>query len=584
LDLHVDPAVRAISGTVTHRFVALAELPVMEFDLSHSLQVSEVLFHGAAVAHEHVDDRLSITLPAPIGLGTLDSLSIIYSGEPPNSGFGSFVQTEHQGAPILWTLSQPFSALDWWPCKQDLEDKADSVDILITVPEGQRAASNGLLIAEAPVGDGTVRSHWRHRYPIAYYLVALAVTNYAVYTDTATMPGGTLEVLNYVFPEDLEFARTQTPEALAQAQLFSELFGPYPFITEKYGHAQFLWGGGMEHQTMSFMGGYWYELMAHELAHQWFGNTVTCGNWEDIWLNEGFATYLAMLCYERLQPEQWRNVLEERQRIGTSEPDGSVRCTDTTSVPRIFSTRLSYVKGAYLLHMLRWVCGDDAFFAACRNYLDDPELRFGVARTPQFQRHMELTSGLDLDDFFADWYLGEGFPSFDVRWAQNSNGSVRLALSQTSSHPSVDLFEMPVPIRFSNGTEEHTVIVEQTSMDQELGLDLPFQATSVIVDPDLWILHGPGSVTQVPMGAFVDQQPVLYPNPTNGNAVLFVNDKLQGSVNVRVLDRVGRLIKEEVYGVQDREIEVDLGSLAAGLYVLEASGSAEVLRVPVVKE
>lgn len=584
LDLQVDPAIRAIAGTVTHHFITSAELLSIGFDLSGSLHVTEVRYHGSPIGHQHQEDRLNIDLPAALATGTMDSLSITYSGEPPETGFGSFVRSEHQGAPILWTLSEPYGAKDWWPCKQDLYDKSDSVDILLTVPDGQRAASNGLLIDETPIGDGTVRYHWRHRYPIAYYLVAFSVTNYAAYTDSVVLPGGTLEVLNYVFPEDLELAQEVTPETLAQAELFSELFGTYPFIAEKYGHAQFMWGGGMEHQTMSFIGGYWYELMAHELAHQWFGNTVTCGSWEDIWLNEGFATYLAMLCYERLQPGSWRGVLEERQRIGTSEPGGSVRCTDTTTVSRLFSTRLSYVKGAYLLHMLRWVCGDDAFFAGCRNYLEDPQLRFGVARTPEFQRHMELASGMDLAGFFADWYVGEGYPSYDVRWAQTADGSVRLALNQTTSHPSVPLFEMPVLIQFSDGTQEYDVVLEQTTNELEYRTTLPFQVTTVVVDPELWILRGPGSVTRIPMGAFDEQRPLLYPNPTTGKLVLFLDDVLQGMVSVNVLDGSGRSVRAVAAPVQDREITIDLGTLAAGMYILEISDGSEVIRMPVVKE
>ncbi|MEZ4740060.1 MAG: M1 family aminopeptidase [Flavobacteriales bacterium] len=584
LDLEVDPAVRAIAGTVTHYFVTTAELPSMEFDLSGSLLVSEVGYHGSALAHAQGEDLLTIDLPVPLSTGTLDSLSITYSGEPPNTGFGSFVRSEHQGAPILWTLSEPFGAKDWWPCKQDLEDKADSLDVLVTAPIGQRVASNGVLIAETPVGADRVRAHWRHRYPINYYLVAFAVTNYVEFNQQAAIADGSVAIQNYVFPEDLASAQSQTVDIVPMMQLFSELFGTYPFINEKYGHAQFLWGGGMEHQTMSFMGGFWYELMAHELAHQWFGNTVTCGSWEDIWLNEGFATYLAMLCYERLEPELWRGVLEERQRIGTSAPDGSVRCSDTTSVARIFNTRLSYVKGAYLLHMLRWVCGDEAFFTACRNYLNDPELRFNSARTPQWQRHIELASGMDLSEFFADWYEGEGFPSYDVVWSQTVDGTVRLSLAQTTSHPSVDLFEIPLPIRFTNGTQDSTFVLEQTQAVQEFNFHLPFQATSLAVDPELWVLSGPGSVTRVPVGAFGTHRPILYPNPTAGQAVLFLNDAIQGRVELRILDTSGRTVIENATTVQDRAINVELGTLAAGHYVLEVGVGYETLRIALVKE
>ncbi|HRH69388.1 MAG TPA: M1 family aminopeptidase [Flavobacteriales bacterium] len=583
LELSMDPAVRAISGSVTHYFTALEDLSTLDLDLAGSLIVSEVRHHGNAIGFTRNDDRLSIELPATLPQAGRDSLTILYSGIPPSSGFGSFVQSMHQDAPILWTLSEPYGARDWWPCKQDLEDKADSLDVLVTVPQGQRVASNGLLISEAPINDGLVRFHWRHRYPIAYYLVALAITNYVAYTDVVALPEGPVDVLNYVFPENLVSAQQNTPDIIPQMQLYSELFGRYPFANERYGHAQFLWGGGMEHQTMSFMGGFYYELLGHELAHQWFGNMVTCGSWEDIWLNEGFATYLTMLCYEHLQPQEWPNVREERHRIATSAPDGSVRCTDTTSVPRIFSSRLSYVKGAYLLHMLRWTCGDDAFFAGCRNYLNDPALRFGSALTPQLMEHMEMASGRDLDEFFADWYAGEGYPSYTITWTQLEDGSGQLEMLQTTSHPSVPLFEMRVPVLFTDGSRDTTLVFDQVENDQVFDFRLPFQATNAVLDPELNILWGPSTVTKVPVGAFGDPKPVLYPNPAGNSAVLYLDDDLQGEADVRIVDRTGRSARTYRSSIKSRELQVDLFGLASGSYVLEVTTELRTLRMQVVK-
>lgn len=583
LELAVDPAIRAISGSVTHYFTALIDLATLDFDLANALVVSEVQHHGSGIGFTQADDRLSIELPAILPEAQRDSITISYAGVPPSTGFGSFVQSAHQGAPILWTLSEPYGARDWWPCKQDLEDKADSLDVLVTVPNGQRVASNGLLVSETSVDADHVRYHWRHRYPIAYYLVAFATTNYTAYSEVVPLPDGPVNVLNYVFPESLVSAQEQTPDIIAQLQLFSGLFGRYPFATEKYGHAQFLRGGGMEHQTMSFMGGFYFELMAHELAHQWFGNTVTCGSWEDIWLNEGFATYLAMLCYERLQPEEWTYVREERHRIATSAPDGSVRCTDTTSVGRIFNSRLSYVKGAYMLHMLRWTCGDEAFFAGCRNYLDDPALRFGSARTPQFMSHMEQASGRDLHEFFADWYTGEGFPSYTITWTQFADGNGQLQMVQTTSHPSVSLYEMPVPVLFTDGMRDTTLVFEQTTNDQFFEFHLDFQPTRAVLDPELHILSGPSSVTKVPVAAFGDPKPVLYPNPAGNATVLYVDDDLQGEADVRILDRTGRLVRSARSPIQSRELPIDLIGIASGHYILEVVTARRTMRTPMIK-
>ena len=581
--LDLDPAVRAIVGTVTHYFTALEDLSSITFDLSGALTVSAIAHVGGAVTWQQQSDELLIELPNELLAGEHDSLTISYAGEPPNTGFGSFVQSEHNGAPILWTLSEPYGAMDWWPCKQDLGDKADSLSMEVTVPTGQRVASNGVLIEETPVGTDRVRFHWRHRYPIAHYLIGVAVTNYVFYSDLVPLPDAEVEILNYVFPESLANAQQNTTQAIGAMQLYSELFGTYPFADEKYGHAQFLWGGGMEHQTMSFMGGFYFELVAHELAHQWFGNTVTCGSWEDVWLNEGFATYLAMLCYERFQPEEWFHVRQERRTIATSRRDGSVRCTDTTSVARIFNTELSYAKGAYLLHMLRWVCGDSAFFAGCRNYLHDPALRFGSARTPAFIAHMEQASGRDLSEFFADWYSGEGYPEWNVTWAQSLDGEVMVELEQTPTHPSVDLFELPVPLQFSSGQRDTIIVVEQTARVQTFRFPIPFQASTLALDPELHLLSKPANIIHVPVGAFGDPRPVLYPNPTTGQAVIYFDTALQGPAEVRIHDRAGRLVQSFSRPIQGRQLDLDTTELSSGYYLVEVTVARTVFRVPMAR-
>ncbi|MEZ4807408.1 MAG: M1 family aminopeptidase [Flavobacteriales bacterium] len=578
LELTVDPAVRAISGTVTHHFEATATLQDLVLDLSTELAVQQVTYHGGPVAVEAGDDLLTITLPQPLAPGQLDSVSIIYGGVPPETGFGSFVQSTHAEVPILWTLSEPYGARDWWPCKHDLGDKADSLDLIVRVPTGQRVAANGLLIAEQDQGDGTTVSHWRHRYPIAHYLVAFAVTNYAAYSDFAPLQDRTVEILNYVFPEGLNDATSSTPQCIAQMQLFSELFGEYPFADEKYGHAQFGWGGGMEHQTMSFMGNFSYELMAHELAHQWFGDRVTCGSWEDIWLNEGFATYLSGLCYEHLAPQYWLPFKRGRRDNVIGQPGGSVRCTDTTSVARLFDGRLTYAKGAFLVHMLRWVCGDSAFYAGCRNYLTDPELSYSSALTAQLQAHLEASSGLDLDGFMADWYVGEGFPTYQMEWAQDASGNVDVTLGQTSSHPSVAFFEMPVPIRFKNGDQDSTVVLDHAFSGQSFAFTLPFQADSALLDPEIWILSGQNIVTDLRAEGITSAGFALYPNPAKDVLYLDVAGARIGSISI--IDRAGRSVLYGPVNALGGIEALPIADLAPGVYgvVVETPDRRVVLR------
>ncbi|MEO8067056.1 MAG: M1 family metallopeptidase, partial [Flavobacteriales bacterium] len=510
---NIDPAVRAIGGSVTSYFTSTAAgQQEILFDLSDSLEVDSITHLSGALSFSHGGNSLSATLPSPLAIGQLDSITVFYHGVPPSTGFGSFENTKHgpDSTWVLWTLSEPYGAADWWPAKQDLNDKIDSIDAFVTCPDVYRSAGNGVLASE--VQNGAFKTyHWRHRYPIAHYLIATAVTEYAVYSNMAVLNGGpTVEVLNYAFPEDLAAAQTTTIDAASQLQLYSDLFGIYPFAAEKYGHAQFGWGGGMEHQTMTFMGGWGYELMAHEMAHQWFGDKVTCASWEDIWLNEGFATYLSGLCYEYLAPVYWPIFKAQRMGSVVSQPDGSVRCSDTTSVPRIFDGRLTYNKGAMVLHMLRWVCGDSAFYNGARNYLDDPDLAYNSALTSHLKAHLEATSGLDLTEFFADWYVGEGYPTYTVQWSQDGGGNVQVELDQSTSHVSVDFFEMPVPLRFWGGGVDSTVVLDHTSSGQSFAFHLPFQADSVQLDPDMWIVDGNSSIVlRVPVAGFGNNKPVL---------------------------------------------------------------------------
>lgn len=562
----LDPAVRAISGYVTTHFTTTADLDTLWLDLSDSLTVYDVTRNGVSVPFVHADERLSIVFPATLFAGTSDSVTVGYAGVPPTTGFGSFETGDHNGTPVLWTLSEPYGASDWWPSKEDLNDKADSVDLFVSVPYGNRAAGNGVLVDSIP-GNAQVTYHWKHRHPIAYYLVATAVTNYTAYSDFAYLPDDTVEVLNYVYPEEVQDAQNITSQCASQIGLFSELFGTYPFADEKYGHARFGWGGGMEHQTMTFMGAWDYELMAHELAHQWFGNKVTCGSWEDIWLNEGFATYLSGLCYEFLVPQFWMPFKQGRINNVISAPDGSVFVPDTTDVGRIFNGRLSYAKGAMVLHMSRWVCGDSAWFAGVGNYLNDPDIAYGSALTFQLQDHLEASSGVDLDGFMADWFMGEGYPTYTLPWSQDANGDVELTLYQSASHPSVDFFELPVPVRFKNVNTDTIIVLNNTVNGEVFSFNLPFQADSALLDPELWLISGQNIVTRVSDAVQGDDAIVLFPNPAT-NVLTIRMPSATGALQLRVLDALGRVVRNGTLTNPQRG-ELDVSGLPTGAYLLE---------------
>jgi len=525
----VDPAVNYIKGEITTYFMPTEmDFQEINFDFAVNMTINEISYHGQPLTYSQANDNLQIGLPETIPLGQLDSVLVKYEGAPNSTGFGSFEQGTHNGTPVLWTLSEPYGAKLWWPCKQDLNDKIDSIDIIVRTPAEYRVGSNGILANEYVDGSDKIYN-WKHRYSIPAYLIAIAVTNYDVFSDFVELDNGdSIEILNYVFPENLNSAIQQLQSTVEIMELFNELFGIYPFADEKYGHAEFGWGGGMEHQTMSFMGSFSYGLQAHELAHQWFGDKITCGSWQDIWLNEGFATYLTGLTSEFLGTEQaWMNWKFSRIANITSQPNGSVWVEDTTRVSRIFSGRLSYNKGSYLLHMLRWKLGDEDFFQAIQNYLADPELAFGYARTADLKAHFEAQSGIDLSEFFEDWFYGQGFPSYQISWSDLGE-KVRIKIEQTTSDPSVNFFEMPVSIKVTGEGQDSLLRLEHTFSGQEFEVDLPFSVSQLDFDPSLWLLSADNTIEEVIIsGTSTNQIPkniTVSPNP-------FTND-LHFSVHI----------------------------------------------------
>ncbi len=536
----VDPAQYFIAGKVTTYFGTLiSDFRTLRFDLSNSMTVDSVKHENDLIPFTHDNDLLSIHF-LPIGLpkGILEYVTVYYHGTPSQTGFGSFDTSSHAGVPVLWTLSEPYGGSDWWPCKNGLTDKADSIDVIINTPSIYRAASNGVLVSE--IEDGNNKTyHWKHRYPIATYLICMAVTNYVQYTHNVPFENTNTEVLNYIYPEDSASAASQTALIIPVMQLFDTLFGVYPFVNEKYGHCQFGWGGGMEHQTFTFLGGFGFELIAHELAHQWFGDKITCGSWEDIWLNEGFATYLSGLCYEHFAQQWWRQFKSVRIEHITSDPGGSVLCDDTTNVNRIFHGRLSYSKGCMILHQLRWVIGDSAFFKAMYEYANDPKLAYGFARTTDLINHFEATAGRKLDWYFDDWFTGQGFPIYTIGWKQ-SGDELNLIVSQTQSHPSVSFFELPLPIQLIGQNQDTLIRLDNTFSGQSFTLNIPFKVDSIILDPDIWLIQANPLITSNQETELSNSFDIL-PNPAHDYIEIHFSKSMK-NLQLSILDVNGKTI------------------------------------------
>ena len=517
-----------------------------------------------------------LILGKSISLGALDTITLYYQGTPKPGGLGTFVQdTIPNGDTMIWTLSQPYGASEWWPCKDDLADKADSIDIKVSTPLRYKVATNGLLQSiDTSASEHTY--HYQSQYPISTYLVAIAVGTYQVFEEKYEVGSDSLLIEHYLFPNE---TLNESNNALHPfLQLFDSLFGTYPFIDEKYGHASFTRGGGMEHQTMSFMGGYGGELVAHELAHQWFGDKVTCASWQDLWLNEGFATYITGLTYQFdviHDSFYWPVVLDLWKNSAFQYPNDAVFREDTSNVNELFNA-MAYQKGAYLLHMLRWVCGDSAFFAGIKNYINDPNLSFSFAKTADLQFHLEQSSSKNLDEMMKDWFYGKGYPTYTTTWAQE-NGTLNIEIEQISSDPSVYFFNIPAPYQLHSGNWDSTIVLNPRFSGDQFSIQINREIDSIQFDPEKWILAKSDVISSLSAIGSIDQAiQRLYPNPVQ--EILYL-DQLQIENDFDLINEEGKLIRR--YSTQD-QIQVDF--LPPGLYFIRWSSTQEMKQLPFIKQ
>jgi aminopeptidase N len=566
----VDPAVYQIKGEVCSYFKATeSSLNSIYFDIIDALTIESVIQNGVNLTFTHTNNLVQITLPNALNLGQIDSLTIKYSGVPQAlTGFGSFVTNEHEGTPILWTLSEPYGAREWWPCKQSLSDKIDSIDIYIKAPAIYKAASNGKLISEITTGTKKI-THWKHRHPIAAYLVAMAVTNYETYSHFAQVNDSQrVEIINYVYPENLNSAKISTEFTVKVMELYSDLFIPYPFHNEKYGHAQFGWGGGMEHQTIGFMGGFSESLITHELAHQWFGDHVTCKSWQDIWVNEGFAVFCENLAQEHLYPENWVTWKAGRMDIVISDTkSGSIFVEDTANVNRIFNSALTYQKGGLILQMLRSQLGDVAFFNGINELLTNPKTSGKFASGLDVQHYFEEAGDTSLTSFFNDWYYGQGYPQYKINWEQDENFLVHVLISQTTTHTSVPFFKLKVPLLFKNNSQEILSTFMNTENEQAFTFNPGFVINEVIFDPNYDIIAPhPADIRLSVEDETFENSISIFPNPTKHQLTITA---IQGVFIEKydIIDASGKQIRNSQTKNSNR-VDIDITDFNLGVFYI----------------
>ena len=563
LQLTVDPGAAHLAGRVGVTFQVVGDsLDALVLDFRYNMSVLAVAGPGepgAALDYTHQGNLVVAQLESALSKGQQAVITLDFEGSPQPEGlFGFQFQETAAGDSLAVSLSEPWSARSWWPCKDMPQDKA-LVTTTLTVPAGMTGVSNGNLASTRTDRRNRGVFVWEESHPISTYLVSVAVSAYQHFGEAYSGPAGNIQIDHFVFPELYAAAQVDFSNLPAMLDWAGDLLGPYPFSGEKYGMTTFIWDGAMEHPTAVTYGDYlvtgdnFYDtVILHELAHQWFGNLITPADWTQIWLNEGFATYCEALWAEHTGGPEALKLFMSQHSWGVGYlADPLIRDPDVNWAGYYFNP-IVYHKGGWVLHMLRRELGDELFFQALQTYVRDPDLQYGTAVTADFVGTCELVAGRSLGWFFDQWLLGSVFPIYNLAWSVVDDGGqdlLRMRLRQVQD-PDPFLGMAPiqthVDIRVYMGGADTTLTFWNDQRDQEFTFHPPAPVTGMSVDPEQWLLDQAQVVSAAPdeiSGAMGNRGVVAYPNPFNPRVML--NWQAPGSSRDRVMimDLRGRVLR-----------------------------------------
>ena len=527
------------------------------------LSVDSVLFSGSKqLLFNLAGGNLYIDLDTVLQPYDTFEVSVFYHGYP-SSGYYWYGTWPNMPETTAYTSTEPSDSRYWFPCFDEPWDKADmGCNINARVPLGFVVASNGLLTAVDTVGGTHAVYRWQEDYSIATYLMSVAITKYVQILDEyVNSLGDTIPVQHFVYQEDSSLAVMNFGDTPEMMEFFSSVFGEYPF--EKYGMAvvQPFWGG-MEHQTMttilrSAAVNGWEMGVAHELAHMWWGDMVTCFIWEDIWVNEGFATFSEALWteykygYAAYQANMWSKgyyyfLQDSSERFPIYDPT------------ILFNWGIVYCKGAWVLHMLRHMTvSDSVFFAMLTDFGDT--YKFGNATTDDVSAKAAEFYGSSLDWYFQQWVYDQGHPQYEYGWNSTGLGGgayeVRIQIQQIQTNaPAV--FEMPVDIEIQTAAGDTTIVVWNDAVYQTFTdtLFLASAPTGISFDPENWVLD---EHWEVPFNGVAEQTPSrrahaalrASPNPFSKSVTIILPTTPTGvESRFEIYDISGRMVKSFSYG------------------------------------
>jgi aminopeptidase N len=582
-----DTSVYVAGNVATTAQVTAPTMAAYVFELDSTLSIDSATVNSINRTVTRSGSLCTISLPAAFTSGALFTAQIYYHGLPPGGGGGFFNGITHSvssaGTHMVFTVSDPYVAKNWWPCKQSIPDKIDSVDMFVTVPRGVADGSCGVLVnVDTSTTAGFWTYHWKTNYKIDYYLISIAVAKYAQYKSYWHFTGSSDSVLIHNF-----FIDTTTFNPAYKARFdslgmimdyYSGLFGRYPFWKEKYGVCYTSLPGGMEHQTMTTIGNPSTSVIAHELCHQWFGDNVTYKTWGDMWLSEGFATFSEQLFLAHF----WSAAAGKAQRqayqsLALSRPCGKLYVDDTTTSDSLFDGATVYAKGAAVVRMLQYAAPSDSiFFSVLRQF--QANYAYGHAATADLKTLAESQYGYNLDTFFNQWIYGRGYPSYKISWNQQGS-TVYVKLIQSTSCPSATRhFSNYVQLQLHGTTADTVVKVYNASDTQVYVFNWAPAMSSVQLNPDIWTLCRLNGVVvkdaTLRLGAVRPAEYKVYPNPTRNNWQI---ENLEEGTALELTDINGRTVWT---GTATRATtSIPAANLSAGSYFLLAGGLQQGLKL-----
>jgi aminopeptidase N len=451
------------------------------------MTVSAVTIGGALAPFTHQNDRLVITLPAPQAVGSERTFTVRYQGVPIE---GLRLIPNLHGDRTAFSENWPNRARHWLPMVDHPYDKATS-EFIVTTADRYQVVANGRLIEELDLPGGLRRTHWKQSAPIASWLNAVGIADFAVH-HAGDIDGIPLQ--SWVFPQDRERGYAVFEETSRRAmRFFTARIGPYPY--EKLANVQAAGlGGATEHASAIFYGEKGVAAgrapVVHEIAHQWFGNAVTERDWDDVWLSEGFATYFTLLFTEHDEGRDAfvEGLMRSRQTILDLErrqPDTPVIHRNLSEMRRVLN-QFVYQKGGWFLHMLRGRIGTEAFWAGIRAYYG--KFRDLNASTAEFRAEMERASGVDLRELFDQWLTRSGVPKLEGSWHYDAARKVvEVTLTQAQAAPPYRL-SVGIGIVPAAGARPRLQSIEMLGRDAKAAFPAEAAPVDVLLDPETWLL------------------------------------------------------------------------------------------------